>query len=50
MSIIVAFLNICEHNKFVKGNLLGKKFLASLSDNKAIISDEQLFCFLQSLI
>ena len=34
----IAFINICEHNRFAKDNWLAKKkILASLSHNKAII-------------
>ena len=36
-NMTIAFINICEHNRFVKCNWLGKKTLASLSHNKAII-------------
>ena len=50
-NIIVAFINICEHNRFAKGNWIEEKtILASLLDNKAIICDEKLFCFFLSLI
>ena len=50
-NIIVAFINICEHNRFAKGNWIEEKtILASLLDNKTIICDEQLFCFFLSLI
>ena len=40
MTIIVSFINICEHNRFAKGNWIEKKILANLLDNKAIIGDE----------
>ena len=49
-TIIVPFVNICEHNRFAKGSWIEKKILANLSDNKAIISDEQLFWIFLSLI
>ena len=50
-NIIVTFINICEHNRFAKGNWIEEKtILASLLDNKAIICDEQLFFFFESLI
>ena len=45
MTIIVAFINIYEHNRFVNCNWKEKKILASLLDNKAIICNEQVFCF-----
>ena len=40
MTIIVPFINICEHNRFAEGNWIEKKILANLLDNKAIIGDE----------
>ena len=51
MTITVAILNISEHNRFANDNWIEKKnSLPSLSDNKAIISDEQSSCFFSSLI
>ena len=46
MTITVAFINVCEHNRFPNDNWIEKKnCLPSLLDNKAIICDEQLFYF-----
>ena len=46
MTITVAFINICEHNRFANDNWIGEKnSLPSLSDNKEIICNEQLFYF-----
>ena len=43
MTITVAFINICEHNRFANDNWIEKKnSLPSLSDNKEIICNEQL--------
>ena len=46
MTITVAILNISEHNRFANDNWIEKKnSLPSLSDNKEIICNEQLFYF-----
>ena len=45
MTAIVAFINICEHNRFAKGNWIEEKtVLTRFSDHEAIICHEQLFC------
>ena len=49
-NIVVAFINIYEHNRFAKGKWREKKILAILWDNETIIFNEQLFCFFLSLI